>query len=57
MTAVTVKEAETALDNLDDYAKMAVGIDPIGARETLAKFIKQYQDLEDLLMEKSERDG
>lgn len=36
---VTTEQALEALDDMDDYAKMDIGVDPIGPRETLRKFI------------------
>ncbi len=45
-TPVTVAEAAEALDSLDDYARM-YGVDAIGPRETLEKFIAQQKAVED----------
>lgn len=41
MKKVTIQEAINALDHLDDYAKMAISVDPIGPREVIENFIKQ----------------
>lgn len=41
-TYVTAEQAKTALDNLDDYARMA-NIDPVGARSVLERFIEQVK--------------
>lgn len=38
---VTTEQALEALDNMDDYAGMDIGVDPIGPRETLERFIRQ----------------
>jgi hypothetical protein len=38
---VTEAQALEALDNLDDYAKMAISVDPVGPREILHRFIEQ----------------
>lgn len=38
-------EARTALDHLDDYARMA-NINPIGARGVLEQFIEQVETIE-----------
>lgn len=37
--APTIKEAREALDNMDDYARMSTGVNAIGPRECLEKFI------------------
>lgn len=37
--APTVAQALTALDDMDDYARMTVGVDAAGPRETLQAFI------------------
>jgi len=42
---LTGEDAIEALDNLDDYAKMEVSIDPIGARHTLEQYIKEAEEL------------
>jgi hypothetical protein len=38
---VTWQQAADAIDNLDDYARMMVGVDPSGPRETLYRFLEQ----------------
>ena len=40
---VTKKQAMEALDNMDDYARMA-DIDPIGPHATLKRFIEQQEE-------------
>lgn len=41
---ITVEMAEKALDNLDDFARMEVGVGAQGPRETLAAFIAQVKN-------------
>lgn len=41
MTIVTKTAALNALDSMDDYARMDVGVDAIGPRRTLSAFIEQ----------------
>lgn len=38
---VTWQQAADAIENLDDYARMMVGVDPSGPRETLYRFLEQ----------------
>jgi hypothetical protein len=38
---VTKEQALAALDDMDDFARMQTGVDAIGARETLIRFIEQ----------------
>ena len=38
---ITPAQALEALDSMDDYARMEVGVDAMGPRETLRKFIEQ----------------
>ncbi len=45
-TPVTAAEAAEALDSLDDYARM-YGVDAIGPRKTLERFIAQQKVVED----------
>jgi len=40
---VTVQQARDALDNMDDYARMDAGVDAIGARGVLERFIEEAQ--------------
>jgi hypothetical protein len=40
MTAPTKAEALAALDSLDDYARMSVGVDAYGSRRILRSFIE-----------------
>ena len=40
---ITKKQALEALDNLDDYARMEVGVDAVGPRTVLERFIIQAQ--------------
>lgn len=42
---ITVEQALEAIDNLDDYARMETGVDPIGPRECLISFVSQYEQL------------
>lgn len=42
--AVTHEQAAEALDSLDDYARMDCGVDPIGPRGVLERYIAQQQD-------------
>ena len=42
---ITEKQALETIDNLDDYARMEIGVDPIGPREALEQFVKQYEQL------------
>lgn len=37
----TWQQAADAIENLDDYARMMVGVDPSGPRETLYRFLEQ----------------
>ena len=37
----TKEQTLEALDAMDDYARMEAGVDPIGPREALRKFIEQ----------------
>ena len=41
---VTWQQACDAVEDLDDYARMTVGVDPIGPRETLYRFIEQQKN-------------
>lgn len=41
---ITKEQALTALDNMDDYAKMSTSIDPVGARKTLELYILQEEE-------------
>lgn len=38
---VTTEEALEALENMDDYARMNVGVNPFGPYDVLKKFIEQ----------------
>ena len=38
---ITNEQALEAIDNMDDYARMGVSVDPIGPRETLIEFVQQ----------------
>lgn len=38
---ITKQQALEALDNLDDYARMDVGVDAIGSRRVLREYIEQ----------------
>lgn len=40
---ITKEQALTALDNMDDYAKMSTSIDPVGARKTLELYILEEE--------------
>lgn len=40
---ITKKQALEALDNLDDYARMEIGVDAVGPRTVLERFILQAQ--------------
>ena len=42
---ITIEQALEAIDNLDDYARMETGVDPIGPRECLISFVSQYEQL------------
>ena len=42
---VTIKQALEATNSLDDYARMEVGVDPVGPRECLITFVNQYEQL------------
>lgn len=44
MERVTKKQAMKALDNLDDYARMDVGVNAYGPRGVLEQFIRQQED-------------
>lgn len=53
----TKAEALEALDDLDDFARMNVGVDAIGARETLRQFIEaapQWRPIEEAPMDGTE---
>ena len=39
----TKAQALAALDDMDDYARMTVGVDAVGPRETLRRFIEAKQ--------------
>lgn len=41
---VSHEEAAKALDSLDDYARMPLGVDAVGPRELLEKYIKQQKE-------------
>ena len=43
---ISVQQALEALEDLDDFARMDVGVIPTGAYETLKEFISQYHDLQ-----------
>jgi hypothetical protein len=38
---VTREQALKALDDMDDFARMELGVDAMGARETLRRFIEE----------------
>lgn len=38
---ITIEQAKTALDNLDDYARMDVGVNAMGPRGVLKRFIEE----------------
>lgn len=40
---VTVEQAREALDDMDDYARMSIGVDAKGPREVLERFIANYE--------------
>lgn len=44
---ISKEQALEALDEMDDYARMPAGINPIGARETLLAFIEQWYNCKD----------
>lgn len=44
---VTQQDAREALDSLDDFARMDCGVDAIGPRGVLERFIEQVGALED----------
>jgi len=41
MSKVTIPQALAALDDMDDYCRMATGVDPIGPRKVLEQFIRE----------------
>ena len=41
MNTVTIEQALEALDSLDSFARMDLGVDAQGPRETLRKYIEQ----------------
>lgn len=42
---ITVEQALEAIDNLDDYARMNVGVDAVGPRGVLVSFCSQSAQL------------
>lgn len=42
---IAVEQALEAIDNLDDYARMDVGVDAVGPRELLISFVSQSAQL------------
>ncbi len=40
---VTWQQAADAVDAMDDYARMTIGVDPSGPRELLCRFILQQK--------------
>jgi len=42
---ITTEQAKEALEDMDDYARMDVGVIPTGPYEVLKEFISQYHDL------------
>ena len=43
MKLVTVEHAREALESMDDYARMDVGVDASGPREVLERFIAEHE--------------
>ena len=39
----SIKAARTAIDDLDDFAKMEASVDPIGARNFLQSFVDRVE--------------
>jgi len=50
---VTREAALTALDDLDDFARMTVGVDAHGARETLRRFIQEVDPWRDAVIDEA----
>ena len=44
LDAARIASAKTAVDNMDDYARMDVGINPVGARTYLETFVKDVEE-------------
>ena len=42
---VSIDSAKVAIDNMDDYARMAVGLNPIGARTYLETFVGNVETM------------
>jgi hypothetical protein len=47
--AKSIKQAKACIDDMDDFAKMEIGIDPIGARNFLNGFVDEVSHLRKLL--------
>lgn len=45
---ITTRDALSALDSLDDYSRMTVGIAPAGAIGVLLQYIKEHMDVTEL---------
>lgn len=43
MSKYAAEQARVALDSLDDFARMSIGVDAIGQRTVLEGFIAQYE--------------
>lgn len=48
MDKITDKQALSALESLDDYARMELGVDPTGPYKTLKAFIFQNATTKEL---------
>jgi len=46
---ITETQALACLDDLDDYSRMDVGVDAFGSIDLLKNFIKQHEQMRNLL--------
>ena len=44
LNRANIDSAKEAIDNMDDYARMSVGLDPIGARTCLETFVGNVEE-------------